>query len=253
MASSPQLKVLSIDLLVIDADTQARVSISEETVDTYVEVVEESNEWPFPAVDVFHDGSKYYVADGFHRYLAAKRLKRASISCVVHKGTSKDAKIFGMTANDNHGLRMSREDKRACVAWLLEHGGKMTHAEISEKAGVVQRTVRRIVADRKADAENRTMSYSTSKTLGKLADSESKPTNGKSANEPASASLPADPVPPKKVTQAERIKMAKSLIIQHLERAVRGIDDLAEMKPNKSAQNSLIKAIQSVMPKIREW
>lgn len=139
-------QTLAIDLLRIDLDTQSRVSICEDAVESYADLI--GDEWPFPPLDVFHDGSIYVVADGFHRYLAASRVKRASIPCNIHNGTAFDARIFGMTANDRHGLRMSRADKRACVEWLLDNGGKMTQAEIAEKAGVNKSTVKRIVAER---------------------------------------------------------------------------------------------------------
>ena len=46
---------------------------------------------------------------------------------------------------------MSRADKRACVEWLLDNGGKMTRADVAAKAGVSLRLVRYIVAERKSD------------------------------------------------------------------------------------------------------
>lgn len=142
-------KVLSVDLPRIDADTQSRVAIDDDVVSDYTDIIEESTAWPFPPIDVFHDGTDYLIADGFHRFLAAHRAKRGSIPCKVHKGTARDARIFGMTANDKHGLRMSRADKRACVEWLLDHGGKMAQKTVAEKAGVSIRTVQAVVADRK--------------------------------------------------------------------------------------------------------
>ena len=161
-------QTLSIDLLRLDGDTQARIKISEETVETYAELIDASGSvWPFGPLDVFHDGSDYFVADGFHRTLAAQRLNRASVPCLVHKGTAKDARIFGMTANDKHGLRMSQADKRACVEWLLDHGPKMTQVEVSEKAGVDVRTVKRVVAERKGPSEKGTLSPLVAKTKDK--------------------------------------------------------------------------------------
>ena len=145
-------KSLSIDVLVLDADTQSRLSIHDETVLDYAELIEVDTtavEWPFPPVDVFHDGSRYMVADGFHRVLAAAKTKRASIPCIVHKGTATDALFFAMTANDNHGLRMTRADKRANVELLLDDYPKMTQKLIAETVGVCVRTVKSIVADRK--------------------------------------------------------------------------------------------------------
>lgn len=141
---------LPVDLLIIDAGTQSRVAINEDTVGEYAELIAEHHpEWPLGPLDVFHDGSQHLVADGFHRTLAAARTKRSSIPCRVHKGSARDARIFGMTANDRHGLRMSRADKRACVEWLLDDGVKLTQAQVAELAGVSRRTVAQIVADRK--------------------------------------------------------------------------------------------------------
>ena len=150
-------KPLPIELLETDAGTQSRLAPNEEVILDYMELIEASGtEWPFPPVVVFHDGSRYMVADGFHRVLGATKTKRASIPCTVHKGTATDARIFAMTANDSHGLRMTRADKRSCVEWLLDNS-KMTQTEASVAAGVTARTVRRIVAERKE--ANRTLSY----------------------------------------------------------------------------------------------
>ena len=144
-------KTLSVDLLRIDGGTQNRLSINEDVVEDYAEIIAGCNgKWPFAPLDVFHDGTDYYVADGFHRTLGALRAKRSSVPCEIHKGTARDARVFGMTANDRHGLRMSRADKRACVEWLLENEQKLTQDEISHKAGVSKRLVQMIVADRKA-------------------------------------------------------------------------------------------------------
>jgi len=144
---------LSLDLLRIDGDTQSRLAINEDAVGDYCELIQDAGgQWPFPPLDVFFDGSEYFVADGFHRKLGAVRAKRSSVPCNVHEGTATDARIFGMTANDRNGLRMTRADKRACVCWFLDNGGKMKQQEIAEKAGVSARWVRQIVADRNADS-----------------------------------------------------------------------------------------------------
>jgi len=147
----PKTQPLSVDLLRIDAGTQSRVKINEDVVEDYADVISASDgDWPFPPLDVFHDGSEYLMGDGFHRILGAIRAKRASVPCRIHPGTAKDARIFSMTANDRHGLRMTRADKRACVIWLLDNGGKMTQIAVAEAAGVSRRLVSMVMADRKA-------------------------------------------------------------------------------------------------------
>lgn len=145
-------KTLPIELPRIDAGTQSRIAIDEDVVSDYADLIAWHETWPFPPLDVFFDGTDHYVADGFHRYLAAHRSKRGSFPCRIHRGTANDARIFGMTANDQHGLRMTRADKRACVEWLLDSEGKMTQVAIASAAGVSVRTVRTVVADRKYEA-----------------------------------------------------------------------------------------------------
>lgn len=146
-------KDLDASSLVIDGGTQNRLKIHDDAVDEYYEILQEAKGiWPFPPLDVFYDGSSYFVADGFHRFLAANRAKWKTIPCIVHKGTAHDARIFGMTANDRNGVRMTRADKRGCVVWLLENGGKMTQAEISAKAGVCIATVKAVVAERNPES-----------------------------------------------------------------------------------------------------
>jgi ParB-like chromosome segregation protein Spo0J len=174
-------ETLNIDLLVIDADTQARVSIHADTVDEYAELITNNKDWPFDLLDVFHDGNNYLVADGFHRTLAAQRLDVKSVPCRVHKGTAKDARIFGMTANDQHGLRMSRADKRHCVEWLLDNGGKLTQLEMSIAAGVGKRTVQSIVASRKP--EKAQVAPFGFKNTGETSNPPSKPTEAPASEE----------------------------------------------------------------------
>jgi uncharacterized ParB-like nuclease family protein len=146
-----QPKPLSIDLIKLDGDTQSRLEINKDTVEDYAEILSaaQSGEWPFPPLDVFHDGKEYFAADGFHRCLGAKKAGRSSVPCVIHEGTAKDARIFGMTANDRNGLRMTRLEKRSNVEWLLDNGGKMPRKDIATSAGVSVRTVDSIISDRK--------------------------------------------------------------------------------------------------------
>jgi hypothetical protein len=239
-------KALSIDLLRIDADTQARVKISEETVDDYAEVIENEKTWPMGAVDVFHDGTDYFVADGFHRTLAAIRVNRASLPCRIHKGTARDARIFGMTANDQHGLRMSRADKRACVEWLLDNGGKMTQVKIAAKAGVDISTVKRIVSERKEessyppDGEKGSLSPSADGYVAdKPNDSEEPRINhasgdGVKPRDPdvdlghtARPDEPASNEPPKR----EEWRIARSITKKTVEALMRALDDLNDVRP----------------------
>ena len=217
-------ETLSIDLIRLDGGSQARIKSSEETIEAYAELIDASKgEWPFGPLDVFHDGSDYFLADGFHRTLAALRLNRASLPCRIHKGTAKDARIFGMTANDKHGLRMSQADKRACVEWLLDNGPKITQVAIAEKAGVSRRTVQEVVAARKP--EKAQSALSVSETLGKSSETGDKPTptpSSTASQEPADDSddVPFDaPDPPAKPEASIMLDAIGKPIPKHLRSA----------------------------------
>ena len=62
---------LKIDSIQTEAGTQTRVKINEDAVTEYAEAMENGAE--FPPVTVFHDGTDYWMADGFHRIMAASR------------------------------------------------------------------------------------------------------------------------------------------------------------------------------------
>lgn len=144
----PTKKDLPLEMLRLDAGTQSRVRTNGDNVDDYADLLSNNGDWPFPPLDVFFDGTDHMPADGFHRLLAAIRVKRESVPCKVHKGTAKDARIFGMTANDKHGSRRTPADKRNDVTWLLDNGGKMTQKAIAETAGVSVGLVKKVVAER---------------------------------------------------------------------------------------------------------
>ena len=69
---------LSIDQIRIDGGTQPRVKINKEHVADLAAALVAGTE--LPPVDVFHDGSDYWLADGFHRYHAHARAARRGLA-----------------------------------------------------------------------------------------------------------------------------------------------------------------------------
>lgn len=130
------MKSLNLAAIIIDKGTQSRAQISEDTVTDYAEAMQAGD--TFPPVTVYHDGVDYYLADGFHRLHAAKRLGKASIQAEVKTGTLRDAILFSLGANDKHGLRRSNADKRKCVRTLLEdfEWGELTVNEMARICAV---------------------------------------------------------------------------------------------------------------------
>lgn len=142
------MKTINIQSIIIDKGTQSRAQISEDTVSEYAEAMHDGSQ--FPPVTVFFDGVDYYLADGFHRLLAVKRLAKTSITANVESGTLRDAILFSLSANSDHGLRRSNADKRKCVETLLDdfEWQAMSTREIASRCDVSGQLVEAVKAGR---------------------------------------------------------------------------------------------------------
>lgn len=129
-------KELLVDAIRIDGDTQAREKLHEDTVAEYAELKN------LPEVVVFHDGTDFWLADGFHRVIAAQRKKVKHIPAEVHKGSKLDAAWFACGANQAHGLRRTNGDKRKAVKMALELEGGKSARDIADHCGVSHEFVR---------------------------------------------------------------------------------------------------------------
>lgn len=126
-----KIKLSEIDTT---SGTQTRLSLCEDTLTDYAERMKECVK--FPPVIVFHDGKQYYLADGFHRVLAAQRNEAVTIEADIRKGSCSDALKFALGANVTNGLRRTNADKRNCVEIALNHFGGMVDNEIARLCGV---------------------------------------------------------------------------------------------------------------------
>jgi hypothetical protein len=119
-----------------DGGTQARAGLNEETVEDYMQAVD--NQAHFPPVVVYHDGKDYWLADGFHRVEAYQRTGRMNISADMRQGTRRDAILHAAGANAAHGLRRTNADKRRAVETLLrdEEWSKWSDREIARLCAV---------------------------------------------------------------------------------------------------------------------
>ena len=149
---------LDLNKIRTDGGTQPRTRLYEDVVSEYREAVEDDAE--FPPVTVFHDGSAYWLADGFHRFHAHKQAGKTVISAEIHQGARRDAVLYSVGANGDHGVRRTNEDKRNAVMALLndEEWARWSDREIARQCGVSDRTVNRVRGDLTA-----TMSHSGNK------------------------------------------------------------------------------------------
>lgn len=109
---------LPVSVLVTDGGTQSRSLIDLARVNEYAERMTEGD--VFPALVVFYDGSRYHLADGFHRVSAAKQAKIGTLPCDIRQGTQRDAIWYSTGANARHGLPRTPQDKRRAVQRLLD-------------------------------------------------------------------------------------------------------------------------------------
>jgi hypothetical protein len=117
-------KSLSVDVINITGGTQSRLKIKEDYVEEIYEKMKDGVE--YDAVTIFFDGKEYWLADGFHRYHATRKLGKASIKCKITNGLLRDAILYSKVANNLHGLPPSLQDKIANAQELIgdsEWGG----------------------------------------------------------------------------------------------------------------------------------
>lgn len=133
---------LPISSIRLDGGTQPRAAIHAQTVSDYMKDMASGAE--FPPVDVFYDGSNYWLADGFHRIMAAEKSGRDEIACEVHQGTQQDAQWYSFGANKGNGLRRTNQDKQRAVKAALQHpgGAELSDGQIASHVGVSDQMVR---------------------------------------------------------------------------------------------------------------
>ena len=145
--TTDDLKTLGLDEIRIDGGTQPRVAIDQGIVDEYAE--QYSGGVDLKPVIVFHDGATYWLADGFHRYWANRKIKSDYIYAHVHHGTQRDAILYSVGANADHGLRRTNGDKRKAVLTMLtnplvsvdDDGNPWSNNAIAQRCQVDPKTV----------------------------------------------------------------------------------------------------------------
>lgn len=136
------IKRISLDLVDIYSGTQTRVATVDEAVDSYAEAMKQGT--AFPPIDVYFDGSKYFLADGFHRFLAAKRNEDADIEAAVAEGSRLDALKHALGANATNGIYRTNADKRHAAEIAIEEWPELSNAYLADTCKVSVELVRRV-------------------------------------------------------------------------------------------------------------
>ncbi len=127
-----------------DGGAQMRVEMKPDVVLDYADDMAAGT--TFPPVVVYHDGTCYWLGDGFHRVEAARKLDRETIEAEVRDGDARQAILHGIGANASHGLRRTQADKRRAVERLLrdQEWSKWSNRKIGEVARVDHKTVAKV-------------------------------------------------------------------------------------------------------------
>jgi hypothetical protein len=137
--------------------------LSDAVVDEYAQAMLDGI--TFPPVDVYYDGTEYWLADGFHRVRAAQKADVAEVAAQVHQGTVQDAQWHSFGANKAHGLQRTNEDKEKTVRAALRHPKAvgLSDRELSRHLGLHHQTVGRYRGEMESTGEIR---QSTERTGG---------------------------------------------------------------------------------------
>lgn len=142
---------LLLSLIDRGSDTQVRTKLNDEAIADYRFLIEEKRMIEsIPLLDVFFDGITYHIADGWHRFEAACEAGLESLTCRIHQGSERDARIFACQANQKHGVRRTQADKRRAIELMLEdqEWSEKSSKAIADHVGVDHKTVERVRQER---------------------------------------------------------------------------------------------------------
>jgi hypothetical protein len=149
-------EMVDLSLINLDESVQSRTGFDQETIDEYIEAWNKGDK--FPPVELYFDGTTYWVGDGFHRIRSRleANIRGNKIEAIVHSGDRRDAILHSVGANSKHGLRRTNEDKRHAVEILLrdEEWMQWSNREIARQADVSEflvRSTRKAIRDLNAD------------------------------------------------------------------------------------------------------
>lgn len=162
------VRALPLQSFLRDSRVQPRESINLSKVTEYAMAMAKAPVYqaaglsvkPFPPVVAFceHDdqgNDLYWLADGWHRLLAAEEAGLRSFPTEIHEGTVLDAIMHAAGANADHGIARTNRDKHRAVRMLLDHPiiirESWANVRIAHAAGVSDALVRAVRREREVE------------------------------------------------------------------------------------------------------
>src|SRR3954463_14931094 len=93
---------IPLEAIDLHGGTQTRLKTTDEAIESYADEMNQGT--VFPPITVYFDGATHWLAAGFHRCLAAKRIARPTIPAEVHDGGRSDALKHALGANATNGV-----------------------------------------------------------------------------------------------------------------------------------------------------
>lgn len=117
-SAEPTVTTVALGDLLINVPGVWRRPVDPSLVAEYAEQIEGGAR--LPRVTAFGvEGTGKILTDGAHRLEAHRQVGKGEIQVDLHQGTLLDAKLHAVTANTQHGRRLTREQKREAVLSLL--------------------------------------------------------------------------------------------------------------------------------------
>lgn len=212
--AAPAIAPISLDSIRAEIQAQPRAAMLTDEVAHYSEAMVRGD--TFPPLVVYFDGTVYWLADGFHRYHAARGLGLAKFACDVRNGGLRDAVLHSVGANEAHGIRRTNEDKRRAVKRLLDdvEWCQWSNREIARRCAVDDKTVAalRPAPDVTAEIRSEPRTYTTkhgsisqmaTAAIGRREPLASQPLPAFFRDDSSSAPKPASPTPSAFFTQGD--------------------------------------------------
>jgi hypothetical protein len=143
-----RLRKVAVDQITVDFETQSRDHINPSVAHRYGLLMIDG-EWDFARstepVVLFHDGTRHWIGDGFHRVIGAQNHGVKHLLCEVRNGTARDALWFSFSANALHGYRREPSDVKHILNRILgdPEWSRKGVREIAEHTGISKSSVQR--------------------------------------------------------------------------------------------------------------
>lgn len=138
------VREIPISSIQVDLEFYIRSPSEQSDIDTYVYAIERGDR--LPPLTVFQDGDSYWLADGYLRLEAFRKVGRSQILVEIFKGGQRDAILYSLSANASHGLARTSADQRWVIQKLLTDPEwcHLTDLEIAERCAVSDRLVQQV-------------------------------------------------------------------------------------------------------------